>query len=72
MLQNTSIIINAVLLNFLFIKKAQLFSTLIIIRNDSSAENHQKGYLKDRATLKTGVMMLKIHHHRNNLHFKIL
>ncbi len=53
---------------------AQLFSSLMIIRNDSCAVNqHIIMISEDHVTLKTGVMMLKIqlYHHRNKFHFKI-
>jgi len=47
---------------------ARLCSTLIIIRNVSGAVNQYIIMIsEDHVTLKTGVMMLKIH--RNKLHF---
>ncbi len=76
MLQNIRFQIKAVLLKFLFIKEcrkqlsqflqkycaAQRFSTLIIIRNVSWAVNQYIIMIsEDHVTLKTGVMMLKIH-----------
>ncbi len=54
-------------------KGAQLFSTLIILRNVSAANHHIRVISEDHGTLKTAVMMLNMQfcHHRNILHLKI-
>ncbi len=78
MLQKLSILINAVLLTFLFIKESPKKYTSVF-----NIDNNQKCFLsskyhiimisEDHVTLKTAVMMLKIQlfQHRNKLHFKI-
>ncbi len=71
--------INAVLLNFIFIKESSkiLSSTTVFNINNNYkylliTKSALEGFLKNHVTLKTGVMMLKIQlcHHRNTWHFK--
>ncbi len=47
---------------------ARLFSTLIIIRN--AANQHIIMISEDHVTLKTGVMMLKIHYTLTHIHIE--